>query len=990
MGVVRFKSSIGVQLTVTLSIVLLIFAIVFALFTTRHVQQFGDNFAEQTVSTLRNRVEVNLADRINIRALYFDHLFDGIADNSARLAEKAGQTLFDTSHDFHHCEIMPPLTPLSSNVHVGSTDAPVLVMSLSDAGLVKASPVRDRLTCLFPYLEILGQASTPASAAYVVTTDGFVEYYPNTVVKNEFSGLTMVLIRDSAWFAGAAPEENPSQATVWTPIYADSLGGGLVVTASTPIVSEDGAFKGVAGIDMPLEGLFEEILHEEGVMVGVDGMFWFLLDMNGVPIVFPEEKLDDFGLRGTGDTGKPRGFLESSYPELRRYAHGLLSLDKGDVRLEIGGNASLISHHVLPSTGWVLGVVVPDEALLSGLEQTLLTYRLATRRMGWEIVVGAIVFTALGLGLFYYALKERLVRPLRMLANQARRVSEGDLEIKAVSLSGGDEMAHLAASFDQMIVSLKEGRDFQERTTDYLEAMVRSRTREVEEKAEELHTALTELTTIFSNSMVGIMLLKGGRYLWKANHRLAQLLGYDSPEEMEGLSMQALHLSDERWKRFGTLHYEALVHGERTHIEYQLKRRDGSPVWCTLSGKAVDSSIPPDLNKGVLWMVDDITERKVSEQAIRDSEERFREMAELLPCIVCEVDVDYRVSYVNSLGLNTFGVRPEDFDTPGIALKVLHPDHRQRLMGRMEIVMDGGQVDPTEYQMIRGDGTEMTVLFHSTPIVRNNAVVGIRASITDVTEYRAMQEALLKQRKLDLISSLTSGIAHDFNNMLAVMLGRVELSLLSLDEKSPARVHLVTMETTLERARDLMDRLITLSNRGEGVDPSTPLQDVLRRCVGKVREKGHSVTLDISDTVPVVNVDGLQMAKAIEYVLNNARDAYDGEGDVQVTCTFLGRGSKRHPDLAEKPFVEVAIRDEGRGVDEKHLPHIFDPYYTTKERSSQKGMGLGLAVTHAVVTRHGGILAVDSRLGRGTTVSIYLPLPGAGEQAWAEGRCLES
>ncbi|WP_236890000.1 PAS domain S-box protein [Desulfoluna limicola] len=978
---VRFKSSIGVQLTVTLSIVLLIFAVVFAVFTTRHVQQFGDSFSEQTVSTLRHRVEVNLADRINIRALYFDHLFQGIADNSARLAEKAGHVLFDTSRDSTPCPVIPPLAPLSSNVHVGSFDSTVMVVRLLDAGTPLDPAARDRLACLYPYLDMMGQASSSASAAYVATTDGFIEYYSNTVVKKHFSNLTMPILQECAWFAGAAPEENPSQSTVWTPIYADSLGGGLVVTASTPIVSEEGAFKGVAGIDMSLDGLFEEILHEEGVMVGVDGMFWFLLDMNGVPIVFPEDKLEDFGLRGTGDKGTPRGLLESSDPRLRRYAHGLLSLDKGDVRIELGGSALLISHHVLPSTGWVLGVVVPDDALLSGLEQTLLTYRQATRRMGWEIVVGAIVFIALGLGLFYYALKERLVRPLRMLANQARRVSEGDLEIKTVALSGGDEMAHLAGSFDQMIASLKEGRDFQERTTDYLETMVRSRTRDVEEKAEELHTALTELTTIFSNSMVGIMLLKGGRYLWKANDRLAQLLGYDSPEEMEGLSMQALHLSEERWKRFGTLHYEALVHGERTHIDYQMKRRDGSSVWCTLSGKAVDSSTPPDLNKGVLWMVDDITERKASEQAIRDSEERFREMAELLPCIVCEVDVAFRVTYVNSLGMKTFGLHSEDFDTPGIALKVLHPEDRQRMTGRMEIVMDGGEVEPTEFRMVRGDGTEMTALLHSTPIVKNNAVVGIRASVTDVTEYRAMQGALLKQRKLDLISSLTSGIAHDFNNMLAVMLGRVELALLSLDEKSPARVHLVTMEATLERARDLMDRLITLSTRGEGVERSVSLQDVLHRCVANAGGEAQRVALDISETVPEVTVDAMQMAKAIEYVLNNAREAYDGEGDVWVTCTSHAKGSRRHPDLSEKPFVEVAVRDEGRGIGEEHLHHILDPYYTTKERSSQKGMGLGLAVTHAVVTRHGGTLAVDSRKGRGTTVSIYLPVGSHGRKA---------
>jgi len=969
MGVIRFKSSIGVQLTVTLSMVLLLFAVFFAMFTTRHVQQFGDIFAERAVHTLRHRVELNLTERVRQRALHYDHFFKKVTENSALLAEKARDLVFSDTHPVTLCETLPPLSPVPSGALMGSEESPVLVMRLPGGEARAPFSPEDRHACLVPYLEIFGHASMPTAASYVIYTSGFSQYYPNTVSRAAFSGLSMDVIKAQRWFSAATPTENPTLSTVWTPTYKDDAMGGVVATASSPVVSEDGVFQGVAGIDLPLKGIFKSLLHEDVSSSDVEGTFWFLVDDRGIPLLLPEKALPLLGVADFEKGPGGRSLLASSFSGVRRYAHGVMSLDKGVGHLELGRRTWIISHHVLPSMGWVLGVAVPDDALFAGLEGTRKTYRQATRRMGWEIVMGAVLFTSLALGLFYCVLRERLVRPLRMLERQARRVSQGDLDGETVALSGSDEMARLAFSFDRMIASLQEGRDFQDRTTDYLETMVRSRTREVEEKARELHTAVTEWTTIFSNSMVGIMLLTGGRTLWKANGRMAKILGYDSPEEMEGLSMRELHLSEEAFRRYGAHYYEALVHGVRTQIDFRLKRRDGSAVWCTLSGKAVDAHVPPDLNKGVLWVVDDITERKASEQAIRESEERFREMAELLPCIVCEVDLSLRVTYVNSLGLKAFQIRPEDFQTPGIALQTFHPDDRQRVMGRVEITLAGGEVDSTEYRMIDREGEEVRVLFHSAPIIKNSAVVGIRASLTDVTEYRAMQETLLKKGKLDLIGSFIGGIAHDFNNLLAVLMGRVELATLCLDEGTPARKHLATMEETLQRARDLVARMTALSTRGEGVEPTVQIQDVLHLCVERAGGVAAGVHLKLSPEAPTVAVDGPQMGQALDAVVKNALEACDGKGEVWITCAE----HKRPPAPGGATWLEVVVRDRGHGIAEEHLPHIFDPYYTTKERNSRKGMGFGLAVTHAVVTRHGGTLTVDSRPGEGTTVSICLP-----------------
>lgn len=134
---------------------------------------------------------------------------------------------------------------------------------------------------------------------------------------------------------------------------------------------------------------------------------------------------------------------------------------------------------------------------------------------------------------------------------------------------------------------------------------------------QELQTTANELEVIFACSKVGLMLLRGGRFLAKANQTLADILGYESPAKMVGRSMRELHLSEENFQHFGEKYFEALSHTAQVHIEYRLRRKDGSPVWCMLSGQAVDRSQPADLNKGVLWVVDDITRIKTQEQELR-------------------------------------------------------------------------------------------------------------------------------------------------------------------------------------------------------------------------------------------------------------------------------------------------------------------------------------------------------------------------------------
>ena len=156
--------------------------------------------------------------------------------------------------------------------------------------------------------------------------------------------------------------------------------------------------------------------------------------------------------------------------------------------------------------------------------------------------------------------------------------------------------------------------------------------REVKLRTEAFEAVANDYESLFHSSQVGMMVLKGGRFLFKGNQRLADIFGYDHPEEMAGLSMQALHLSEERFHEFGANHYRRLSLGEVLHVEYELRRKDGASVWCSISGKALDTKKPTNLDEGVLWIVDDISERKHAEQQLKSTLEELersnRELAQ--------------------------------------------------------------------------------------------------------------------------------------------------------------------------------------------------------------------------------------------------------------------------------------------------------------------------------------------------------------------------
>ena len=235
---------------------------------------------------------------------------------------------------------------------------------------------------------------------------------------------------------------------------------------------------------------------------------------------------------------------------------------------------------------------------------------------------------------------------------------------------------------------------------------------EEEEKAyKELAQKEQELNTIFDNSQVGIAYLKNGRILHKANKKLATMLGYDDEVNIEGLSIEDFHLSHERFVWFGEHHYQALREKHATHINYQLRKKNGESIWVSLSGQAVDTAVPPDLSKGVIWVVDDIDEYMHLQKELTTQNANLQKLLYNINGISWTFDLkNNKFTYVSPNSEKILGYKEEEWTDLNSWKMMLHPDDREEAAEYCANETHKGKDHLMEYRMLKKDGTVIWVL----------------------------------------------------------------------------------------------------------------------------------------------------------------------------------------------------------------------------------------------------------------------------------------
>jgi len=274
--------------------------------------------------------------------------------------------------------------------------------------------------------------------------------------------------------------------------------------------------------------------------------------------------------------------------------------------------------------------------------------------------------------------------------------------------------------------------------------------------------------------------------------------------------------------------------------------------------------------------------------------------------------------------------------------------------------------------LIARDGKERLIADSAAPIRdRQGHIIGVVLVFRDVTEKHRTEKELLKIKKLESVGVLAGGIAHDFNNILAAILGNINLALYDDHLEERTRKLLTEAEKASLRATNLTQQLLTFSKGGEPVKETASIAEIIRDSADFVL-RGSSVACHytIPDDLWLVDVDRGQISQVIQNLIINAKHAMPDGGAIQVSCTntdslpplnFLPPGTNK--------YIKITISDNGIGIPENMIDKIFDPYFTTK----QEGSGLGLAITHSIISKHNGSISVQSKIGVGTTFTLYLP-----------------
>jgi PAS domain S-box-containing protein len=370
----------------------------------------------------------------------------------------------------------------------------------------------------------------------------------------------------------------------------------------------------------------------------------------------------------------------------------------------------------------------------------------------------------------------------------------------------------------------------------------------------------------------------------------------------------------------------------------------------------------------------DIAAREQTEAALRESEERFRQLAENVDDIFWLSDLQGNICYVSPAYESVSGRRRAGLYAEANAwTNDVHADDRPRVMSSLERYASGTW-DET-YRVVRPDGGVRWVRARAYPVRDSEGhVYRVAVVARDITDYRRLEDQFRQAQKLEAVGRLAGGVAHDFNNLLSVILGYTSLMLGDLAPDAPMRAELAEVHRAGERAKAMVRQLLAFG-RQQLLQPEVldlgqilaHMESMLRRLIGEdVR-----LSLWLAPEGSHVYADPSQVEQVIMNLVVNARDAMPSGGSLSIELANVELGPADACQAGVEPgaYALLAFIDTGVGMDATTRERIFEPFFTTKT----KGTGLGLATVFGIVKQSHGHIHVSSAPGRGTTFKVYLP-----------------
>jgi len=425
----------------------------------------------------------------------------------------------------------------------------------------------------------------------------------------------------------------------------------------------------------------------------------------------------------------------------------------------------------------------------------------------------------------------------------------------------------------------------------------------------------------------------------------------------------------------------ALEDGSPFVIQAKVITTTGKRLWAEVRGL---QQVVEGEKTSVVGTFQDITERKQVEEHLRETEKKYRELAESLPQVIFEVDLDGTLKYVNQTVYQLFGYTPEEIARGFNVLEAFIPEDRERVALDIMLNIQGQGLGRREYTAVRKDGTRFPAGVHANRILRGQTATGVRGILIDLTKTKRAEEEkkkleiqLQQAQKMEAIGALAGGIAHDFNNILSAIIGYTELARLN-DGVSTIENELNQVLIAANRAKDLVKQILAFSRQTDEERMPVSVGMVVKEAIKFLRAT-IPTTIEIKSRIDknsgAVLANSVELHQIIMNLCTNAVHAIGDRGgvlEVEVRNAEIEHAQiNNFVELEMGSYVLVSVKDTGYGMTPDVIKRIFDPYFTTKEKGV--GTGLGLAVVHGIVKKSGGAIQVESEPGKWTIFYIYLP-----------------
>lgn len=493
--------------------------------------------------------------------------------------------------------------------------------------------------------------------------------------------------------------------------------------------------------------------------------------------------------------------------------------------------------------------------------------------------------------------------------------------------------------------------------------------RESEEKYNQLVESLTDAILVWSDEEI-IYANPAALKLFRVN-QAADLIGkcyldFVHPDDRLESVERIKKSKNDKWIAPRREHRMITTDGQLINVE-----STGVPIYC--KGQTQHFGI-----------FRDITERKQIDEKLRETEKKYRELAESLPQVIFEVDSKGNLIYLNQTGFALFGYTPEDLAKGFNVLEVFIPEDRERIASDIMLNVQGQKLGRQEYTAVKKGGTKFPVGVHANRVVREQTATGVRGILIDYTPIKLAEEEkkkleiqLQQAQKMEAIGALAGGIAHDFNNILSAIIGYTELATLNEGAEHCAS-ELKEALIAANRAKDLVKQILAFSRQTDEERMPVRVALVAKEALKFLRATIPAtieIKTHIDERSGAVLANSVELHQIIMNLCTNAQHAIGEQAgllEVAVQNAEIDLAHKNELiDLEIGSYVRISVKDTGYGMTPDVMKKIFDPYFTTKEKGV--GTGLGLAVVHGIVKKYGGTIKVESELWEGTTFHIYLP-----------------